>query len=74
MLCDDTRVSWDSYIYSGGCYFPIGYTGPACTDGAASGKWQFLRSTWAKFMGYINAADAPEDVQDAKARITWAWR
>jgi hypothetical protein len=34
----------------------------------ASGKWQILDSTWNGFMGYTHAADAPEWVQDAKAR------
>jgi hypothetical protein len=37
----------------------------------ASGKWQFLRSTWAGFGGYSEAWMAPESVQDAKARILW---
>jgi hypothetical protein len=35
---------------------------------SASGKWQMLDSTWGGFMGYARAADAPEWVQDAKAR------
>lgn len=34
----------------------------------ASGKWQILDSTWNGFMGYARAKDAPEAVQDAKAR------
>ncbi len=38
----------------------------------ASGKWQFLDSTWAGFGGYARAYLAPESVQDAKARILWA--
>ena len=38
----------------------------------ASGKWQFLDSTWAGFGGYASAYLAPESVQDAKARILWA--
>lgn len=37
----------------------------------ASGKWQFLNSTWAGFGGYAEAWMAPESVQDAKARILW---
>jgi len=46
-------------------------------DSSASGKWQILDSSWqlhdAKgnpqpFMGYWHASDAPEWVQDAKAR------
>lgn len=39
---------------------------------SASGKWQFIRSTWAGFGGYSEAYLAPESVQDAKARILWA--
>lgn len=38
----------------------------------ASGKWQFLDSTWAGFGGYSSAYLAPESVQDAKARQLWA--
>lgn len=38
----------------------------------ASGKWQILDSTWNGFMGYSHAADAPEWVQDAKARTLGA--
>lgn len=34
----------------------------------ASGKWQILDSTWDGFGGYGHAADAPEWVQDEKAR------
>jgi hypothetical protein len=37
----------------------------------ASGKWQFLDSTWAGFGGYAKARYAPESVQDAKARQLW---
>jgi muramidase (phage lysozyme) len=46
-------------------------------DSSASGKWQILDSTWQlhdsqgnamPFMGYWHAMDAPEWVQDAKAR------
>lgn len=39
---------------------------------SASGKWQFIASTWAGFGGYSEAYLAPESVQDAKARILWA--
>lgn len=38
----------------------------------ASGKWQFLRGTWARFGGYLTAGAAPEAVQDAKAIQVWA--
>jgi hypothetical protein len=38
----------------------------------ASGKWQFLDSTWAGYGGYSSAYLAPESVQEAKARQLWA--
>lgn len=38
----------------------------------ASGKWQFLDSTWAGYGGYAKARYAPEKTQDAKARQLWA--
>lgn len=38
----------------------------------ASGKWQFLDSTWGGFMGYAKARYAPEWVQDERARQLWA--
>lgn len=60
----------DIRIWNGRCYMPFGSLGK-CGISDASGKWQFLRSTWARFAGFVNAADAPEDVQDAKARLTW---
>lgn len=38
----------------------------------AAGKWQVMPGTWAGYGGYSSADQAPEDVQDAKARELWA--
>lgn len=38
----------------------------------ASGKWQFMPSTWNRFMGYPYAAAAPAKVQNEKAREVYA--
>lgn len=38
----------------------------------ASGKWQFMPSTWAKYGGYPYAAAAPATVQNDKARGIFA--
>lgn len=51
---------------SGGNIHVYNYSGSG-----ASGKWQFMRSTWNNYRGYPNAADAPESVQDEKARLVW---
>ncbi len=52
---------------SGGSLTVYNYSGSG-----ASGKWQFMPGTWAGYGGYTNAADAPEYIQDAKAREVWA--
>lgn len=64
----------DYRIWNGGCHAPYGWTGrrSPCGGSTASGKWQMIRGTWARYGGYLNAADAPEKVQDAKARELWA--
>ena len=69
----DRESGGDLRIWNGGCYAPVGWNGSRspCGGSTASGKWQVLRSTWARYGGFLNAADAPEDVQDAKARLLW---
>lgn len=64
----------DLRVWNGGCYAPVGYRGGSspCGGSTASGKWQFIRGTWGGFGGYVNAADAPESVQDERARQLWA--
>ena len=63
----------DIRIWNGGCYAPIGWRGKSpCGTSSASGKWQMIRGTWGGFGGYVNAADAPERVQDERARILFA--
>jgi hypothetical protein len=60
----------DIRIWNGGCYAPVGWTGrrSPCGGSTASGKFQFIRGSWGNFRGYLNAADAPERVQDDRAR------
>jgi hypothetical protein len=63
----------DLRIWNGGCYAPYGYRGTSpCGTSSASGKWQFVRGTWNGYGGYVNAADAPAHLQNAKARELWA--
>lgn len=63
----------DIRIWNGRCYAPIGWEGRSpCGTSSASGKWQITRGTWGGYEGYLNAADAPESVQDDKARQLWA--
>lgn len=57
-------------VWNGNCYMPAGSLGQ-CGRSTASGLWQVLRSTWRGFGGYVNAADAPADVQNAFARQLW---
>jgi Transglycosylase-like domain len=40
----------------------------AMNPSGAAGKWQIMPGTWNGYGGYASAADAPESVQDAKAR------
>lgn len=38
---------------------------------SASGCWQFIRSTWGGYKGYVNAADAPVHIQNERAKQVW---
>lgn len=42
------------------------------SSSGASGKWQFMPGTWNSYGGYSSAAQAPESVQDARARQVYA--
>ena len=58
------------------CYVMMRESGGDITaqnpSSTASGKWQFLDSTWAGYGGYAKARYAPESVQDDRARQLWA--
>jgi hypothetical protein len=58
-------------VWNGNCYMPVGSYGQ-CGRSSASGLWQVLRSTWNHYAGFVNAADAPVDVQNDFARMLWA--
>lgn len=57
----------DPRIWNGGCY-----DGPCPGGSWASGKWQFMPGTWGGYGNYANAADAPVELQDARAAQVWA--
>lgn len=64
----------DPRIWNGGCYAPVGWAGSRspCGGSTASGAFQFIRSTWARHGGFLNAADAPLEVQIEKAKLAYA--
>lgn len=64
----------DPRIWNRGCYAPVGWTGSRspCGGSTASGAYQFVRGTWANFGGFLNAADAPLEVQIQKAKLAYA--
>lgn len=51
---------------------PAGYCANAGEGGHCYGKWQFGLPTWGGWGGYANPIDAPESVQDDRARAVWA--
>lgn len=55
----ELRIAW--------CESKNSYTAQNPTS-TASGRWQFLKSTWNRFMGYSEAYLAPPHIQDLKAR------
>lgn len=85
IACDgDTIPCWvvnresggDPRIWNGRCYAPFGWRGaraPNCPRAlsSASGFGQVVRRTWGGYGGYLNAADAPVSVQNARIRQLW---
>lgn len=69
-----TESKGDPRIWNRGCYAPVGWTGSRspCGGSTASGAYQFVRGTWGNYRGYVNAADAPLDVQIEKAKLAYA--
>ena len=74
-LCYGPCVRWSTpcaipaYICDRESLGYVNIVNPTTED--ASGKYQFLRSTWDGYGGYAAAGQAPESVQDAKARELW---
>lgn len=64
-----TGCAIPSYI----CTRESGYTiNVKNRSSSASGKYQFLDGTWGGYGGYQHAGQAPEALQDARARQVWA--
>ena len=66
----DLPPCWVLARESGGNPRAVNPTG--CGGYTCGGLWQFDPRTWASFGGYLYAQDAPVDVQNEKARLTWA--
>lgn len=68
----DRESGGDPRVWNGRCYAPTGHRGRSpCGTSSASGLWQFVRGTWDEYGGYLNAADAPPEIQNRKARKVW---